>query len=294
MRLALIAGRGHLPATVARAQPQRPYIAALKGFEPQGLKPDVLFRLETLGSLFKTLKRNGITDVCLCGAIERPKLSLSRLDLRTWLLVPAFLRALKLGDDGALRVLMGLFEKHGFNVLGADTLLPDLTLLKGVYTTARPSAQHARDAAVADDVLRSMGAADLGQACVISSGSVVAREDERGTDEMLKGLISKQDRRDQRPDPLSADAKEVRAWVMSQRGTLTDAERGGILFKAPKPEQDRRADLPTIGPGTAVRAAEAGLDGIVIEEGGVIVLSKDELLAILDAMGMFLWVREAT
>ncbi|MDP5348885.1 MAG: LpxI family protein, partial [Paracoccaceae bacterium] len=68
---------------------------------------------------------------------------------------------------------------------------------------------------------------------------------------------------------------------------------GAILNKAPKPGQDRRVDLPTIGPGTAMRAADAGLDGIVIEAGGVLVLDLPSVLRILDDKGMFLWARAA-
>jgi hypothetical protein len=67
--------------------------------------------------------------------------------------------------------------------------------------------------------------------------------------------------------------------------------RGGILFKAPKPGQDRRADLPVIGPGTAEGVARAGLSGIVIEAGGVMMLDASDTLARLDGAGLFLWVR---
>jgi hypothetical protein len=67
--------------------------------------------------------------------------------------------------------------------------------------------------------------------------------------------------------------------------------RGGILFKAPKPGQERRADLPVIGVETARRAARTGLSGIVIEAGGVMVLDLPQVLQILDARDLFLWVR---
>ena len=66
---------------------------------------------------------------------------------------------------------------------------------------------------------------------------------------------------------------------------------GGVLAKAPKPGQDRRVDLPAIGPGTVDRAAAAGLEGIVIATGGVMVLDLAETIARADAAGLFLWVR---
>ena len=41
---------------------------------------------------------------------------------------------------------------------------------------------------------------------------------------------------------------------------------------------------------TAMKAAEAGLSGIVTSSGGVMVLDLPQVVAILDAQGMFLWV----
>ena len=70
--------------------------------------------------------------------------------------------------------------------------------------------------------------------------------------------------------------------------------KGGILFKGPKPNQDRRADLPVIGVGTAQGVVAAGLDGIVIEAGGVMVLDLPEVLEILDGADKVLWVRPRT
>jgi UDP-2,3-diacylglucosamine hydrolase len=67
--------------------------------------------------------------------------------------------------------------------------------------------------------------------------------------------------------------------------------RQGILFKAPKPGQDRRADLPTIGPRTAQGTVAAGLDGIVIEAGGVIVIDRPKVVESSTDAGLFLWVR---
>ena len=76
------------------------------------------------------------------------------------------------------------------------------------------------------------------------------------------------------------------------RGDAPAPARGAILFKAPKPDQDRRVDLPTIGARTFMLAAEAGFDAVVIETGGVIVLDQPQCVAIADAMGIAFWVRD--
>lgn len=297
--LALIAGRGRLPAAVAAAVPDTPLICALDGFAPAGLTPDITFRLETLGSFLLELGNRGVTDLCLCGSIDRPELDPAKLDAETAPLVPILMQAMGQGDDGALRAVMLLLEKTGFTIRAAHELAPDILPPEGVLTKRAPRGGHHSDAQAGVEVLRDMARADLGQACVIRKGVVIAREDEAGTDAMLTSLALPHDPAWGNGDPLSwafdaagALVSEARDWLSGTGETAHDAPgAGAVLFKAPKPGQDLRADLPTIGPVTAMRAAEAGLDGIVIQSGGVIALDLPQILQILDAMGMFLWVR---
>lgn len=300
--LALIAGRGNLPAEIIASQEAqglpRPMVCALAGHLPDGAAPDLSFRIEHLGSLLIRLGEAGVTDVCLCGAIDRPVIDPAALDRDTLPLVPLFQEALAKGDDGALRVVMQIFEQTGFTIRGADDLVADLTQPAGVPTKAKPDARHARDAALGAHVIADMGAADLGQACVIRAGEVLAREDEAGTDAMMAQfhgvyeapLLS----RDLLQEAVEWGIETLSSWAFgaAQAAQTPEAAPGAILFKAPKPGQDRRADLPTIGPATAMHAAEGGFDGIIIEAGGVMVLDLPRVVAILDAMDMFLWIRE--
>ena len=255
--LALIAGTGDLPRAVLAALPDRPLICALEGFAPS-VTPDLTFRLERLGSFLTTLKARGITRICMVGGVRRPALVFRHFDLATLRLVPTILRGIRQGDDGALRAFIAVLEARGFAVVGAHEVAPDLLPPPGVLTRAQPADGHRDDAVKGEAQIALMGLADLGQACVLRQGQVMAAETESGTDAML--------------------------------GALTDSA-GAILFKAPKPGQDRRADLPVIGLRTAVNAAAAGLAGIVIEEGGVMVLDRAGVIDVLDAQGMFLWVR---
>lgn len=299
--LALIAGGGALPRIVAAAQDEAPIVCALEGNQrPAGLDVDHRFRLETLGSLLLTLGNEGVTEICLCGPIDRLPLDPAALDEETKPLVPLFMQALGQGDDGALRVALSIFEQTGFAIRAAHELAPELLPIEGFPTRRTPRESHVQDAKAALGVLAEMGAADLGQACVIRKGRTIAREVEDGTDAMLARLALPDARPMQEIDPAM--------WAAAAAGDLAGAAldwlqgikakplheapgAGAILFKAPKPDQDRRVDLPTIGPLTALRAAEAGLDGIVIESGGVMVIGLAQVIAILDAMDMFLWVR---
>jgi DUF1009 family protein len=49
--------------------------------------------------------------------------------------------------------------------------------------------------------------------------------------------------------------------------------------------------MPVIGPETARGVVRAGLDGLVIEAGGVMLLHPDEVRGILAEAGCFFWVR---
>jgi DUF1009 family protein len=78
--------------------------------------------------------------------------------------------------------------------------------------------------------------------------------------------------------------------------TLPDSARKarGVLVKRAKQGQDLRADMPTIGPETITAVAEAGLAGLVVEAGRVILLHRDETIARADAAGLVLWCRAAS
>ncbi|MFD2739368.1 LpxI family protein [Sulfitobacter aestuarii] len=261
MSLALIAGQGDLPAALAAAQAVPPLVCAYEGAAPEGLVPDLDFRLETLGSLLVELKARGVREVCLCGAISRPRLDPSRLDAATAPLVPLFQKALAAGDNGALLVIRQIFEEAGFILRGADTLLPDLLSLAGVLSKRQPDDQMRRDAVRGAAVLDGLAALDIGQCCVIGRAQVLGVETMGGTDHLLATL----------PAPARDSA--------------------AILCKGPKKGQIREIDLPTIGPGTIRAAHRAGLAGIVVAAGDVIILERDRCVALADEYGLVLWSR---
>lgn len=261
--LALIAGTGALPAALVAGLRVKPLVCVLEGFEPDlPAETDLLrFRLETFGTLLETLKARGITQLCMVGAIRRPAIDPDRIDAATRPLLPAIAGALASGDDGALRAVMGLIEAQGIRIVAAHEIRPDLLPPAGLLTEIEPAMGAMNDAARAAELARALAPADLGQALVVREGQAMAVEAASGTDWMLRSIAD---------------------------GTA----RGGILYKAPKAGQDRRADLPVIGPETARGAIAARLAGVVIEAGGVMVLDAAETAALLEDAGLFLWVRE--
>ncbi len=259
--MALIAGNGALPRQVVAAQATRPLICVFGDSVPEGLTADVTFRLETLGSLLLDLGNRGITQVCFCGGIDRPTFDPTKLDAETAALVPMMQKALAAGDNGALQIVKDIFEQTGFAVVGADTLVPDLVAPAGVLSEKWPDAQMRRDAARGEAVLAGMAPLDIGQACVIGDEQVLGIETMGGTQHLL--------------------------------GTLPDAARlkSAILCKGPKEGQIREIDMPTIGPETIEQAHKAGLAGVVVDAGDVIILDAERCAALADEYGMVLWSR---
>lgn len=265
--LALIAGQGRLPALVhARlvGAGHAPVVAELDGF-PAGtpVPADITFRLERLSHLFDALRAEGVTEVAFVGRVRRPRLDPGLIDAASAPLFDRVATALRAGDDGALRAILDLFTEAGFAIRPVQDLVPALLPDAGVFGGRDRGEADVKDADRALDVIAAMGAADVGQACAVAEGVVLAVEAAAGTDWMLDSLAS-------RPGDLPP---------------------GGLLVKAPKPGQDRRVDLPTIGPGTIRRAAAAGLTGVVVTAGGVLVLDAAEAKAEAARLGLLLWVR---
>jgi DUF1009 family protein len=267
-RTALIAGRGALPATLVSAAAERPFIAAMDGFAPDGLTPDLTFRLERLMPFLAALQDAGVGRVIFAGAVTRPRgFEPGLIDPATAQVLPALVQAMQAGDDATLRAVIALFEANGLAVVGPDELAPALLPPEGVLA-GRVSDRDRADAARAAAIVTALGAVDVGQGAVVQQGLCLAVEALPGTDAML-AVVAAMDAA-LRPDP--------------QAGR-------GVLWKAPKPGQDRRIDLPTIGPATVAAAARAGLQGIAFESGGTILLDRAATIAACNDAGLFLWSR---
>ncbi len=261
--LAIIAGQGDLPKLIKDRTKGPSLVVALQGFAPNDIDVDLSFRLENLGALLIELSRAGVRDVCFAGAVRRTVIDPAQIDDLTKPLIPKLTEALLGGDDGALRAIFAIFEDAGFNVTAAHELIPDLLPPVGCQTKRKPDQDIDDEVRRASEVLNMVGHADIGQSCAVHRGQMLAIEGVFGTDWMLESLKV-------RPD-----------------------SGGGIFFKAPKPGQDRRGDLPVISSQTVAKAADAGLDGIVIEEGGVMVLDMSNAIKEADKRNIFLWVKRS-
>ena len=266
-RTALIAGKGSLPLALVAAMDALPLVCALDGFAPDGIGVDQMFRVERLSLFLHWLEDQGVTRVVFAGAVQRPKLDPSLFDPQTAQMVPQLMAAMQGGDDATLRAVVGIFEDAGFDVAGVADIAPSLVPGAG-FLAGEPATVDTRDAARAADIVAALGAVDVGQGAVVQQGLCLAVEALAGTDAMLAGIADLPD--GLRPDP---------------------ARGKGVFYKAPKPGQDKRMDLPTLGVKTVERAVAAGLAGIAWQAGGVICLDLPAMVVAAQKAGLFLWSR---
>lgn len=268
-KLGLIAGSGSLPVEIAEScvdAGRSLYIVRLKGSDEALTEyPGTEAGLGQLGKVLKSLKQAKVQSVCMIGKVDRPNIASLIPDaggLRYW---PGLIGAAMKGDDGLLREVSKIFEGQGFKVEGPQEVAGDLTLPSGALGAFEPREEHLADIDKALLVARELGRLDIGQGAVVTRGLVLAVEAQEGTDAMLRRCATL------RP--------EIRG---------TAEAPAGVLAKAPKPIQDRRLDLPVIGVDTVLKAAHAGLAGIVGEAGGVLVANREQVIAEADALGLFI------
>ncbi|QGX98575.1 LpxI family protein [Roseovarius faecimaris] len=262
-RLAILACGGALPVRLAEACPDA-LCYALQGVPHELGNRAEEHQVEKLGGLFAAMKAAGVDRMVMAGALTRPALDPTALDPQTMQLVPRIMAAMQGGDDGLLRVVIEVFEEQGFAVLGAHELLPDLTASEELQIGA-PDPQDLKDAARAWDILSALSPLDVGQGCVVAAGQVLGIETIQGTDALLR-FVS------ETPEALRLGA-------------------GGVYVKAAKRGQDLRVDMPAIGPTTIDGVASAGLAGLVIEAGRVMILEREATLKAVEDAGLFLTAR---
>ena len=263
--LGIIAGGGELPGKVAAAAAaagRSVFILGLEGAaEPAVLAPwpHEYQRIGRAGRILAALREHACQDVVMIGPVRRPSLLDLRPDAEGTKILARIGRAIFAGDDGLLAAVIKVFAEEGFTVIGAHEVMREALAPGGVLTRAAPDAAAMADINRGVEVARVLGAADVGQGCVVQQGLVLAVEAIEGTDAML-----------------------ARAGALRRDGF------GGVLVKLVKPGQDRRADMPTIGPETVRNAAAAGLRGLAFEARATILADREACLAAADAAGLFL------
>jgi DUF1009 family protein len=273
--LVILAAGGAVPYEVARAATaagRKVLVIALQGESDPRLSafPLASVKWGQIGHVQSLIERHGGRDIVLIGAVtRRPDFSAMGVDFGTLRLLPRILKSMVGGDDTVLGNLVKYLEESGQRVVGAHEVAPDLVAMPGPIAGPTVSASALADARVAMDAARAIGELDIGQAAVAVDLRVIALEAAEGTDAMLGRIES-----------------------LRTQGRARWSGRAGVLAKRSKPQQDLRVDMPAIGPRTVEAVAKAGLAGIVIEPGRVMIAERPETVALAQRTGTFIYADE--
>jgi len=270
--LGVIACGGAMPVTVceeAVAQGRRVHVVGFSGLADPRIESysHDWVRLGQLGHLIGALRKAGCVDLVIIGTLRRPNIWKSGIDLGFFRHLPTIIGLTRGGDDSVLSRVVRFFEGQGFRVCGAHEIAPSLVAPGGPLGGVAPEAEALGDIARGFALLAALAPFDVGQSAVVARGHVLAVEAAEGTDAMLRRCV------------------DLRQWG--------GRKRSGVLIKAPKQGQEMRVDMPVIGPRTVELAANAGLAGIAVASGNVMIIEQAEMMAVADRHGVFVFGAEA-
>lgn len=202
-------------------------------------------KLGQFGKILETLKASGCNEAVMLGGITR-----TRFFRDAWLDglgMQIVARLAVKSDDNVLRAIARTAEERGIPITDPTRFLQDRLAPEGVLGKRQPTAEQWDDARVGMQLAREIGKLDLGQTVVVKDRTAVAVEAIEGTDACIR-----------------------------RGGEL--AKEGAVVVKAVKPQQDRRFDLPAVGPDTIDSMAQAGCAVLVVEAGGTLVMDLDEMV----------------
>jgi len=268
--LAIIAGGGDFPielARIAACRGERLFVAALDGAaDPAAFtQSDIaVYRLGQLGRLLDELKRRDVGEIVLIGSLPRPSFGALRPEASTLKYLPHFAKAFRGGDDHLLRGVVSFFEGQGFRVRGPFEIAPELTAPTGPLGRKAASPDQLALVARGFALLSAMSPFDVGQAAILADHRVIAIEAAEGTDATIRRVAD-----------------------LAAAGRLKIGKGDGVLVKAPKEGQDLRVDMPAIGSETLRNVAAAGLAGVALKAGQVLVGDRAKLGRLADELGLF-------
>jgi DUF1009 family protein len=267
-RLAILAGGGGLPREIADSAASRGIPVSIVAIDGEadadfGSHRVTVVNWGQIGAMVRALKAARATDLVIVGRVHRPEIKGLKPDLGLFRYLPKIVRIVAAGgDDSVLRRVVRFFEQQGMKVIGPGEAAPELVVREGPFGAGMASAQDRADIARGLELIRTLGPYDIGQSVIVAGGRIEAIEGAEGTDRMIARAAA--------------------------RRTQPDGARRGVLVKRSKPGQDLRVDMPTIGPATVESADAAGLTGIAVEAGQVLVAERARTLRRADAARLFI------
>ena len=180
-------------------------IAGLRGeVEPRLLELGMehqIFALGSLDGMVQYLKKKKCEQVVFIGGVSKARLFNHLKMDRGALKVLWRLRSFQ--DDHGLRIIAGLFEEAGLEVVDARLFLQNACVPHGVITQkVQPNRQQKKDITLGFELLRHLSPIDVGQTIVLRGGVLLAVEAIEGTNACIEraGMLGSHGKH-----PLGAD-----------------------------------------------------------------------------------------
>ena len=268
--LGIIAGEGEMPITVMKSAVLKkiPFVVLNISKRKIRRKSNIKVINLTVGEIGKGidfLKKHKCQKIVFAGKPNRPKFSELKIDYKGLKYLPKIMSSLKIGDSAIFSSIINIFESQGFQVIAPQDIADDLVSKENFLTNKKPNKQDILDIKKGISIMKSIGKFDIGQAIIVSNGLTVAIEGIEGTDLLIK-----------------------RSKILLDK-LGSKSKKQGVLVKLPKPTQDRRIDLPTIGTRTVKLCQKINISGIAIQSNGTIILEKTKTIKSANQKGLFLF-----
>jgi hypothetical protein len=203
-------------------------------------------KLGQIGHILAALKAGGATCTVMLGAITKRRFFQDAMLDATGLRLLS--RVAIRSDDNLLRAMARFLEEEGVPITDPTPFLSDRLAPEGVLGRHRPTPEELEDARYGMELARGIGRLDLGQTVVVKDRVALAVEALEGTDACIR------------------------------RGGELAKSGGFVVAKAVKPGQDRRFDLPAVGPDTVEVLEEAGGRVLAVEAGATLVMDLERMV----------------
>ncbi|GAO03101.1 LpxI family protein [Anaeromyxobacter sp. PSR-1] len=255
--IGLIAGGGRFPllfAESARRAGHRVVAVAHKSETDPELAKQVdaitWVKLGQIGHLLEGLRAGGASQCVMLGSITKKRFFADAMLDATGVRVLA--RVAVRSDDNLLRAMARFLEEEGVAITDPTPFLADRLAPEGVLGRHQPTPEELEDARYGLELARGIGRLDLGQTVVVKDRVALAVEALEGTDACIR------------------------------RGGELAKSGGFVVAKAVKPNQDRRFDLPAVGPDTVVSLREARGRLLAVEAGATLVMDLPRMVELAD------------
>lgn len=269
-KIGLIAGNGDLPLQIVdecKKNNVEIAVVLIKGFanknDYKNVKNLIELPFTSIGKIFKFLKNNNVKHIAFAGAVKKPSFNIFTLDFKALQLLKKILQNKFLGDNSVLNTIINFANVNGFDVLEIDKILSNVKFEKGFNSNVdfNHNYEFEKDIELGKNTLEKLSNLDIGQSIVIQQQNVIGIECVEGTKELINRC----------------------GQLQYKKG------RKAILVKMKKVGQNRKIDLPTIGPDTIEQLHNNDFAGIAIDYENCLVVSINKVIELSNKYNIFIY-----